>query len=123
MSLRSANADWHKGLRAAAAPIARHRLLVSVAGGMMRETYLLSGALNRDVFVGVVPAAARARERADPGAAPVHRRLKVLDLGGAGSRARPSGLRLCTLARMAATELGHAVVRIRVTRVQQRATQ
>lgn len=57
-SLRSARPNWHK-----AAPktgttkeVVRQRVLVFVAGGMtyseMREAYLLSESLNKDIIIG-----------------------------------------------------------------------
>jgi syntaxin-binding protein 1 len=57
-SLRSAKPSWHRAARpAGAAPVeTRQRLIVFVAGGMtyseMREAYLLSSQLGKDIFIG-----------------------------------------------------------------------
>ena len=56
-SLRSAKPSWHRTARTGGASSeTRQRLLVFVAGGMtyseMRETYLLSSQLGKDVFIG-----------------------------------------------------------------------
>ncbi|KAI0272325.1 Sec1-like protein [Gloeopeniophorella convolvens] len=89
-SLRSAKPSWHRAARAGggAAAETRQRVLVFVAGGMtyseMREAYQLSGALGRDVYIGSTHALTP-RQFVDD--------LKVLELGGAGSRALPNGLR------------------------------
>ncbi|KAL1762832.1 Sec1-like protein [Schizophyllum commune] len=84
-SLRSQKPAWHRAPKPAVEN--RERLLVFVAGGMtyseIREAYQLSNALNRDIFIGsthtITP-----RNFIDD--------LKVLDLGGVGSRAAPDGL-------------------------------
>ncbi|KAH7927330.1 Sec1-like protein [Leucogyrophana mollusca] len=87
-SLRSAKPSWHKAARASAAPAEnRQRVIVFVAGGVayseVREAYQVSGALGRDVYIGsthtITP-----RHFIDD--------LKVLDLGGVGSRAVPNGV-------------------------------
>jgi syntaxin-binding protein 1 len=88
-SLRSAKANWNKNPRAATALAdTRQRLLVFVAGGMtyseMREAYALSGTLGREVIVGATHTFTP-REFVDD--------LKVLELGGVGSRALPNGVR------------------------------
>jgi len=57
-SLRSAKPSWHRAARTGgpAAVETRQRLLVFVAGGMtyseMREAYLLSSQLGKDIFIG-----------------------------------------------------------------------
>lgn len=56
-SLRSAKPSWHRAARTGGASSeTRQRLLVFVAGGMtyseMRETYLLSSQLGKDIFIG-----------------------------------------------------------------------
>jgi syntaxin-binding protein 1 len=56
-SLRSAKPSWHRAARTGGAPVeTRQRLLVFVAGGMtyseMREMYLLSNQLGKDIFIG-----------------------------------------------------------------------
>jgi hypothetical protein len=57
-SLRSAKPSWHRAARPGAAPTVetRQRVLLFVAGGMtyseMREAYLLSSQLGKDVFIG-----------------------------------------------------------------------
>jgi len=88
-SLRSAKPSWHRAARTGAASTeARQRVLVFVAGGMtyseMREAYLLSSQLGKDVIIGSTHALTP-RQFVDD--------LKVLDLSGTGSRAVPNGLR------------------------------
>ncbi|KAF7795046.1 hypothetical protein EIP86_006190 [Pleurotus ostreatoroseus] len=86
-SLRSAKPNWHRAARPNAAQEVRQRILVFVAGGMtyseMREAYNLSKTLNKEIIIGsthtVTP-----REFVDD--------LKVLELGGVGSRALPNGV-------------------------------
>jgi len=56
-SLRSAKPSWHRAARTGGASTeTRQRLLVFVAGGMtfseMREMYLLSSQLGKDIFIG-----------------------------------------------------------------------
>lgn len=56
-SLRSSKPNWHKPApKAGAAVEIRQRVLVFVAGGMtyseMREAYLLSKSLNKDIIIG-----------------------------------------------------------------------
>jgi hypothetical protein len=56
-SLRSAKPSWHRAARTTSAVIeTRQRLLLFVAGGMtcseMREAYLLSNQLGKDIFIG-----------------------------------------------------------------------
>ncbi|KIJ65658.1 hypothetical protein HYDPIDRAFT_131009 [Hydnomerulius pinastri MD-312] len=86
-SLRSAKPSWHKAVRSNA-PVDNHqRVIVFVAGGMtyseIRECYALSGSLNKDIFIGsthtITP-----RHFIDD--------LKVLELGGVGSRTVPNGI-------------------------------
>jgi len=87
-SLRSQKPAWHRAPKSATVLDNRQRVLVFVAGGMtyseIRETYQLSSSLQKDIYIGsthmVTP-----RGFIDD--------LKVLDLGGAGSKAIPNGLR------------------------------
>ena len=56
-SLRSAKPSWHRGPKAASArEEVRQRIIVFMAGGMtyseMREAYLLSRSLNKDIIIG-----------------------------------------------------------------------
>ncbi|KAH9951056.1 Sec1-like protein [Amylocystis lapponica] len=88
-SLRSAKPSWHRAPRSGAgAQDVRQRLIVFVAGGMtyseMREAYLMSKSLNKDIIIGSTHTLTP-RQFIDD--------LKVLDLGGVGSRAIPNGLR------------------------------
>jgi syntaxin-binding protein 1 len=88
-SLRSAKPSWHRAARTGGASTeTRQRLLVFVAGGMtfseMREMYLLSSQLGKDIFIGSTHTLSP-RQFIDD--------LKVLDLSGVGSRAVPNGLR------------------------------
>ncbi|KAI0339658.1 Sec1-like protein [Trametopsis cervina] len=86
-SLRSQKPVWHRAARPGAQDN-RQRLMIFVAGGMtyseMRETYLLSNSLNKDIIIGsthtVTP-----REFIED--------LKVVEIGGVGSRVLPNGLR------------------------------
>lgn len=89
-SLRSARPNWHK-----AAPktgttkeVVRQRVLVFVAGGMtyseMREAYLLSESLNKDIIIGSTHTITPKHFMED---------LRSLELEGVGSRALPNGLR------------------------------
>ena len=112
-SLRSAKPSWHRAARTGGAAVeTRQRLFVFVAGGMtyseMRDAYLLSSQLGKDIFVGAVAQlkmlilkaefffrggwlwigsthTLTPRQFVDD--------LKVLDLSGVGSRALPNGLR------------------------------
>ncbi|KAF8630461.1 hypothetical protein AX15_002910 [Amanita polypyramis BW_CC] len=88
-SLRSQKPAWHRAAKPGSAVAeVRQRVIVFVFGGMtyseIREVYLLSTALNKDVYIGsthtVTP-----RQFIDD--------LKVLELSGVGSRATPNGLR------------------------------
>ncbi|KAI9062524.1 Sec1-like protein [Trametes sanguinea] len=88
VSLRSQKPNWHKAARGThTQQDNRQRILVFVAGGMtyseMREAYLLSKSLNKEIIIGsthpVTP-----RQFVDD--------LKVLELGGVGSKALPNGL-------------------------------
>ncbi|KAI0686679.1 Sec1-like protein [Cytidiella melzeri] len=85
-SLRSAKPVWHRAARPGAPQENRQRLMVFVAGGMtyseMREAYLLSKALNKDIIIGSTHAITP-KEFIDD--------LKVLELNGVGSRAMPNG--------------------------------
>ncbi|KAF9071586.1 Sec1-like protein [Rhodocollybia butyracea] len=86
-SLRSAKPSWHRAARPNVVEN-RPRVLVFVAGGMtyseIRETYQLSASLNKDIYIGsthvITP-----RQFVDD--------LKVVELGGVGSRVAPNGLR------------------------------
>jgi len=58
-SLRSAKPSWHRAARTGGpASETRQRLLLFVAGGMtyseMREAYLLSSQLGKDIIIGAV---------------------------------------------------------------------
>ncbi|PPQ62890.1 hypothetical protein CVT24_006288, partial [Panaeolus cyanescens] len=87
-SLRSQKPAWHRAPKAAAVSDNRQRLIVFVAGGMtyseIREIYQLSSRLNKDIYIGSTHITTP-KEFVDD--------LKVLELGGAGSRAIPNGLR------------------------------
>ncbi|OCH85210.1 Sec1-like snare protein [Obba rivulosa] len=86
-SLRSAKPVWHRAAKPGGAQETRQRVFVFVAGGMtyseMREAYLLSKQLNKDIIIGsthpITP-----RNMIDD--------LKVLELSGVGSKALPNGL-------------------------------
>ncbi|KAF8552421.1 Sec1-like protein [Imleria badia] len=86
-SLRSAKPSWHKAVRSNAPVDNRQRVIVFMAGGMtyseIRECYALGGLLNKDIYIGsthtITP-----RQFIDD--------LKVLELGGVGSRAVPNGV-------------------------------
>ncbi|TFK51842.1 Sec1-like protein [Heliocybe sulcata] len=88
-SLRSAKPSWHRAAKpgGGAGADTRQRILLFVAGGMtyseMREAYLLSNSLNKEIIIGSTHAVAP-RQFVDD--------LKVLDLGGVGSRHVPNGL-------------------------------
>ncbi|EPQ56577.1 Sec1-like snare protein [Gloeophyllum trabeum ATCC 11539] len=88
-SLRSAKPSWHRAAKPGGASGAdnRQRLLLFVAGGMtyseMREAYLLSNSLNKEIIIGSTHAVAP-RQFVDD--------LKVLELGGVGSKHIPNGL-------------------------------
>ncbi|KAJ3787586.1 Sec1-like snare protein [Lentinula aff. detonsa] len=86
-SLRSAKPSWHRAARPSAAVENRPRILVFMAGGMtyseLREVYQLSNSLNKDIYIGSTHIATP-RQFVDD--------LKVLELGGVGSRAIPNGL-------------------------------
>ncbi|KAF8493208.1 Sec1-like protein [Russula emetica] len=94
-SLRSAKPSWHRAARTGGPAVeTRQRLLVFVAGGMtyseMRDAYLLSSQLGKDIFIGSTHTLTP-RQFVDD--------LKVLDLSGVGSRALPNGLRELRAAR------------------------
>ncbi|KAI9464216.1 Sec1-like protein [Boletus coccyginus] len=86
-SLRSAKPSWHKAVRSNAPVDNRQRVIVFMAGGVtyseIRECYALGGPLNKDIYIGsthtITP-----RQFIDD--------LKVLELGGVGSRAVPNGV-------------------------------
>ncbi|KAI0629391.1 Sec1-like protein [Trametes polyzona] len=88
VSLRSQKPSWHKAARGGAThQDTRQRILVFVAGGMtyseMREAYLLSKSLNKEIIIGSTHALTPSQFVDD---------LKVLEIGGVGSRALPNGL-------------------------------
>ncbi|TBU34148.1 Sec1-like protein [Dichomitus squalens] len=88
VSLRSQKPSWHKATRGAGTQNDnRQRILVFVAGGMtyseMREAYLLSKSLNKEIIIGSTHALTP-RQFVDD--------LKVLEMGGIGSKALPNGL-------------------------------
>ncbi|THH18450.1 hypothetical protein EW146_g2533 [Bondarzewia mesenterica] len=87
-SLRSAKPSWHRAARPGASTETRERLFVFVAGGMtyseMREAYQLSSSLSKDIYIGSTHTFTP-RQFVDD--------LKVLELGGVGSRAIPNGLK------------------------------
>ncbi|KAH9851922.1 Sec1-like protein [Lenzites betulinus] len=88
VSLRSQRPSWHKAARGASTQNdTRQRILVFVAGGMtyseMREAYLLSKSLNKEIIIGSTHPITPQQFVDD---------LKVLELGGVGSRALPSGV-------------------------------
>lgn len=109
-SLRSAKASWHKApaTRVGGGPADnRQRLLVFVAGGMtyseMREAYQLSSALNKEIIIGTLYAY-HIRDLCLISCCPVGSThtiqprqfvddLKVLEIGGVGSKAIPNGLK------------------------------
>ncbi|KAF8906192.1 ras opposite [Gymnopilus junonius] len=78
---------WHRAPKAATVEN-RQRVLIFVAGGItyseMREVYNLSSSLHKDIFLGSTHVITPKGFVDD---------LKVLDLGGAGSKAIPNGLR------------------------------
>jgi syntaxin-binding protein 1 len=122
-SLRSAKPSWHRAARTGGPAVEnRQRLLVFVAGGMtyseMRDAYLLSSQLGKDIIVGAVAHLIRSLSKADIvfffrlggwwwWIGSTHTLtprqfiddLKVLDLSGVGSRALPNGLREMPAAR------------------------
>jgi len=88
-SLRSSKPTWHKAAPKTGKPVGkRQRVIVFVAGGMtyseMREVYLLSQSLNKDIIIGSTHTITPTRFIED---------LVSLELEGTGSRALPNGLR------------------------------
>ncbi|OJT06722.1 Protein transport protein sec1 [Trametes pubescens] len=88
VSLRSQKPSWHKAARGGNTQNDnRQRLIVFVAGGMtyseMREAYALSKSLNKEVIIGSTHPVTPQQFVDD---------LKVLEIGGVGSRALPNGL-------------------------------
>ncbi|VDB99862.1 unnamed protein product [Peniophora sp. CBMAI 1063] len=88
-SLRSQKPAWHRAAKpGGAVQENRPRMLVFVAGGMtyseMREAYLLSNSLGKDIFIGSTHTTTP-RQFVDD--------LKVLEIAGTGSRAAPNGLK------------------------------
>lgn len=88
-SLRSQKPSWHRAAKPNSAPSDnRQRIIVFVAGGMtfseVRECYQLSTSLNKDIFIGsthnITP-----KQFVDD--------LKVVEIGGVGSRVVPNGVR------------------------------
>ncbi|KAF8141608.1 Sec1-like snare protein [Boletus edulis] len=83
----TAKPSWHKAVRSNAPVDNRQRVIIFMAGGMtyseIRECYALGGSLNKDIYIGsthtITP-----RQFIDD--------LKVLELGGVGSRAIPNGI-------------------------------
>ena len=108
-SLRSQKPAWHRAPKPATVLDNRQRVLVFVAGGVtyseIRETYQLSNSLQKDIYIGELA------EYYLLGGTTLNFRLchsgsthtitprrfvddlKVLDLGGAGSKSIPNGLR------------------------------
>ncbi|KAK7685678.1 hypothetical protein QCA50_011022 [Cerrena zonata] len=87
-SLRSQKPSWHRaGRPGATAQDNKQRVFVFVAGGMtyseMREAYLLSKSLNKDIYIGSTHVTTP-RQFIDD--------LRVLELGGVGSRSIPNGI-------------------------------
>ncbi|KDR80628.1 hypothetical protein GALMADRAFT_240971 [Galerina marginata CBS 339.88] len=87
-SLRSQKPAWHRAPKASAVVDNRQRVLIFVAGGVtyseIREVYQLSESLHKDIYIGSTHVVTPKGFVDD---------LKVLDLGGAGSKAIPNGLR------------------------------
>ncbi|KAF9647199.1 Sec1-like snare protein [Thelephora ganbajun] len=88
-SLRSAKPSWHKAAPKTGTTVEiRQRVLVFVAGGMtyseMREAYLLSKSLNKDIIIGSTHTITPKYFMED---------MRSLELAGVGSRAIPNGLR------------------------------
>ncbi|KAF8347811.1 ras opposite [Amanita rubescens] len=88
-SLRSQKPAWHRAAKPGATSVEiRQRVMVFVFGGMtyseIREAYLLSTALNKDIYIGSTHTLTP-RQFVDD--------LKVLELAGVGSRDTPNGLR------------------------------
>ncbi|KAF6761496.1 ras opposite [Ephemerocybe angulata] len=87
-SLRSQKPAWHRAPRTQQVQDNKQRIIVFMAGGMTysetREVYQLSTSLNKDIFIGSTHVTTPKGMVDD---------LKVLDLGGAGSKAIPNGLR------------------------------
>lgn len=105
-SLRSQKPSWHRARSGVSQLEVRGRIIVFVVGGAtfseLRESYQLSSTLNRDVYLGTLPLfpiqffdrtfsltqgsthTITPRQFVDD--------LKVLELGGVGSRALPNGL-------------------------------
>lgn len=102
-SLRSAKPSWHRAARPNATVENKPRILVFVAGGMtyseIREVYQLSTSLNKDIYIGKrlssnPIAGSNFASGSTHVVTPRHfvDDLKVLELGGVGSRAIPNGL-------------------------------
>ncbi|KAH6916053.1 ras opposite [Coprinopsis sp. MPI-PUGE-AT-0042] len=87
-SLRSQKPAWHRAPQRSAISDNKQRIIVFFAGGVtyseMREAYQLSTSLNKDIIIGSTHTITPNQLVDD---------LKVLDLGGAGSKAIPNGLR------------------------------
>ncbi|KAF9525353.1 Sec1-like snare protein [Crepidotus variabilis] len=87
-SLRSQKPAWHRAPKPATVADNRQRVIMFVAGGMtyseMREVYQISSPLQKDIFIGSTHIVTPKGFIDD---------LKVLELGGAGSKAVPNGLR------------------------------
>lgn len=105
-SLRSAKPSWHKAApKTGTTAEIRQRVLVFVAGGMtyseMREAYLLSKSLNKDIIIGtqfevdLLPVLIQRHTGSSHAMTPKHfmEDMRSLELAGVGSRAIPNGLR------------------------------
>jgi syntaxin-binding protein 1 len=106
-SLRSAKPSWHKAApKTGTAVEIRQQVLVFVAGGMtyseMREVYLLSKSLNKDIIIGeqyyrvpLLTLNTMPYTGSTHAITPKHflEDMRSLELAGIGSRAIPNGLR------------------------------
>lgn len=103
-SLRSAKPSWHRARSNNALQDNRQRILVFTAGGMtyseIREAYQLSSALSKDIIMGkftstsdfVIYTHALSGSTHDITPRQFVDDLKVVELGGVGSKALPNGL-------------------------------
>ena len=105
-SLRSQKPAWHRAPKTATVLDNRQRILIFVAGGVtyseIRETYQLSSSLQKDIYIGqwakYIACCSTTKKLTLGSTHMITPRsliddLKVLDLGGAGSKAIPNGLR------------------------------
>lgn len=102
-SLRSAKPSWHRAARPGANQENKQRLFVFVAGGMtyseMREAYLLSKSLNKEIIIGLSSISFTTQLKSHCTTGSTHAiapkdfidDLKVVEIGGVGSRAMPNG--------------------------------